>query len=266
MKSVNCSLIQIKKKNNPKRNQKSSKCDPCYQWWSTGTDFLVPKQPHEHTVMPRRSKPWEKIAGWSDCAWVTGGCLSFTLPARGLILPQQPCRFPCSRPLTGSRKQPGLSVSCPGSAALRLMTPTALCWQLRNKHAFLAVWEVFSLIRWSALEIAALSLLMALKLAFSFPPWTHPSMLLEPRSSPPPRHLASHWRSVLRGYRGDAIWLSHALSQHSSPWRLWEAALTNRPAPCLSAAHWDSTVPLWQIFTLHPANAQTPEFSELLIC
>lgn len=61
--------------------------------------------------MPRRSQP----GGWNDWAWLTGGCLSFTLPARGLIPPQQPCRFPCSRPLTGSRKRPGLSVSCPGS-------------------------------------------------------------------------------------------------------------------------------------------------------
>ncbi len=103
-----------------------------------------PKQPQKHTVMPRRSKPWEKIAGWSDCAWLTGGCLSFTLPAWGLILPQQPCRFPCSRPLTGSRKQPGLSVSCPGSPALGLMTPTALCWQLRNKQPFWLSGKCFS--------------------------------------------------------------------------------------------------------------------------
>lgn len=91
--------------------------------------------PPTHTVMPMRSKPQGNTAGWTDWAWLTGGCLSFTLPARSLILPQQPCRFPCSRPLTGSRKRPGLTVSCPGSAALCLMTPTALRWQLGNKHA-----------------------------------------------------------------------------------------------------------------------------------
>lgn len=218
-----------------------------------------------HTVMPRRSKLQGKIAGWSDWAWLTGGHLGFTLPAQGLILPRQPCRFPCSRPLTGSRKRPGMSVSCPGSAALRLMTPTALRWHLRSQHAFLAVWEVLFSIRRSALEIPAQSLSRHVSRLSHFL-----SELILPSYS----NLALFpdlciWHGTggrLCGYQGDAIWPPRASAQHSSPRRLWEAALTNWPAPCLSAAHWDSTVPLWQILLFTQQRLGHVRHSELLLC
>lgn len=225
--------------------------------WPTrlmGADSLVPKQ-----LQPSGGE----IGGWSDWSWLTGGCLSFTLPARGLILPQQPCCFPCSRPLTGSRKRPGLTVSCPGSAALRLMTPTALCWQLKSKNntLFCCLGSVFldSLIHsWDSCSCHFYGTLSRLS---HFLPWTHPfpaQLLLRP-------DVWHHTGGRLCGYQGDVIWPSHASAQHSSTWRLREAALTNRPAPCLSAALWDSAVPLWQIL-LSTQKRWTLKSSELLIC
>lgn len=92
--------------------------------------------------------------------------------------------------------------------------------------------------------------------------------LIFPSSAPPATR--QNWHCTpgprrLRGYQGDVIWPSHASAQHSSPWRLREAALTNRPAPCLSAALWDSAVPLWQILLL-TQQRRALKLSELLIC
>lgn len=214
---------------------------------TNGADFLVSQTTTQTHTHDQEVKASGEICSWSDWAWLTGGCLSFTLPARGLILPQQPCRFPCSRPLTGSRKRPCLSVSCPGSAALRLMTPTALRWQLRNKNTLSGcLGSVFldSLIHsWGSCSVtfmACLIVFLISPLNSSFPaPWTS---LFSTTSA-----FGIFTGGRLRGYRGDVIWPSHAPALHSSPWRLWEAALTNWPALCLSAARWDSAVPLWQI-------------------
>lgn len=62
--------------------------------------------------MPSRSLARTRlIAGRSE--WRSFGWTRRFLPAWGLIRAlQQPGRFPCSRPLTGSRKRLDLSVSC----------------------------------------------------------------------------------------------------------------------------------------------------------
>lgn len=82
--------------------------------WSMQTDFLVLK--NNPTNTHSRAQEVEALGdNWrfSSGHDLTGGCLSFMLPARGLILSQQPCCFPCSRLLTGNRKQSGLSLSWP---------------------------------------------------------------------------------------------------------------------------------------------------------
>lgn len=218
-----------------------------------------PTNTHSHAQEVKASG---EIVGWSDWAWLTGGCLSFTLPAPGLILPQQPCRFPCSRPLTGSRKRPGLSVSCPGSAALRLMTPTALRWQLRNKKQhWLADCEVFFLSCWSTLEIPALSLSWHVSRLSNFlpelilPSSLNCALLLQLR------HLALHWwTSVQSPKRCDQA------GSRAGTTFFTEEFLTNRPAICLSAVLWDSAVPLWQIllYTQQRANTQVLRIANML--
>lgn len=173
-------------------------------------DFLVPKQP----------QPPGETGGWSDWAWLTGGCLRCTLPARGLILPPQPCRFPCSRLLTGSRKHRGLTVSCPGSPALGLMTPTALCWQLRNIRLSGKSFSGFTdpLLRFPLRQFhGTLS-----RLSHFLPELIFPSS-----SSAAARHLALHRRTTVRLPRR---------CEHFSPWRLQGAALTNWTALSLRAA------------------------------
>lgn len=142
--------------------------------WLPGSE----KQPHKHTVMPRRSRPWGIIAGFLlGMTWLEAVSASCFLPKALSFLSS-----PAASPAAVFLQETGSSQACqclgPGSAALCLMTPTALHWQLKNEHALLAMLYFNSLINsWDPCSVTFMA-----HLSSSVPELTFPHFLnLTPR-------------------------------------------------------------------------------------
>lgn len=182
--------------------------------------------PGSQTTTQTHSHAQEVTASGDNWRWKWLGMTDWRLSQLYAFLPEalSSLSSPAASPAASLWQEAGSGQACqcpaPGSAALCLMTPNALRWQLRNKHALLAV---FFLIH-SCCHFHGTS-----------SPWTSLSSSSSIFGIAP----AGRWR--------DVVWPSHTSPPHSTLGRLREAALTNWPALCSSATDSDTTVPLWQM-------------------
>lgn len=216
--------MNCRNKNNP---QNDPRCGPCNHWgqWRPTSWF-----PNNHTNT--HSHAQEVTASGDNWRLKWLGMTDWRLSQLYAFLPAalSSLSSPAASPAASLWQEAGSGQACqrpaPGSAALCLMTPNALRWRLRNKHALLAVFFCFLIHSCSA---------PCCHFHGASSPWTS----LFCSSSISGIAPAGSWRDVVRP--------SHTSPSHSTLGRRREAAPTNWPALCSSAPDSDTTVPLWQM-------------------